>query len=347
MTTDHRSGSLDDTTMIARGRTILQLEADALTGVRDRLGEGFCGAVRALLECPGKVIVTGVGKSGHVGAKIAATMASTGTPAMFLHPVEGLHGDLGMVQANDAVLALSNSGETEEVLNVVAAAKQRGLLVIALVGKPASTLGRAADHILDAAVDREACPLGLAPTASTTAALGLGDALAMVLEEARGFTAEDFARFHPGGSLGQRLTQRVKDLMRTGNRVPTIARDRSLREAIAEMTANESIGVVLIVGTGGGGDGGGDGVLVGVCTDGDLRRVLHSAGDLNDALDQPIHQFAGGVPQTVEADAPASEALQMMEAAGITSLAVVDTHSRPVGLLHLHDVLGHGKISLG
>jgi len=274
-----------------------------------------------------------------VGAKIAATLASTGTPAMFLHPVEGLHGDLGMVQASDAMLALSNSGETEEVISVVAAAKQRGLTVIALVGKPASTLGQAADHVLDAGVDKEACPLGLAPTASTTAALALGDAVAMVLEEARGFTAEDFAQFHPGGSLGRRLTQRVKDLMRTGDRVPTMTRERSLRDAIDEMTVNESIGVVLLVD--------GDGALCGVCTDGDLRRILHSVGDVNHALDDPIHKFSAGTPRTVEADAPASEALQMMEAAGITSLAVVDSHSRPIGLLHLHDVLGRGKISLG
>ncbi|MHC5018893.1 MAG: KpsF/GutQ family sugar-phosphate isomerase [Planctomycetota bacterium] len=334
--------ALDDDTLIARGREILQIEADALTGVRDRLNGGdggFTGAVRALLQCSGKVVVTGVGKSGHVGAKLAATMASTGTPAMFLHPVEGLHGDLGMVQAGDAVLALSNSGETEEVINVVAAAKQRGLTVVALVGKPASTLGRAADHVLDAGVDKEACPLGLAPTASTTAALALGDALAMVVQEARGFTADDFARFHPGGSLGQRLTQRVKDLMRTGERVPTITRERTLRDAVDEMTVNESIGVVLIVD--------GDGALCGVCTDGDLRRVLHSVGDVNHALDEPIHKYSGGTPRTVEAAAPASEALQMMEAAGITSLAVVDTHSRPVGLLHLHDVLGRGKITLG
>lgn len=330
---------LDDDALLARGREILDIEAAALARVRQNLGGPFVTLTRVILALRGKVVVTGVGKSGHVGQKIAATLASTGTPAVFLHPVEGMHGDLGVVQAGDLVLALSNSGETEEVLNIVAAAKARKLPVAALTGRPGSTLASLADWTLDASVDREACPLGLAPTASTTAALALGDAIAMVLEEARGFTADDFAAFHPGGSLGQRLALHVRDLMRTGDRVPTITRERTLRDAIDEMTVNESVGVVLVTDR--------DGVLEGVLTDGDLRRVMHSVGALDQALDDPVHRFMTPRPRTIEPDAPASEALQVMETAGrggITSLAVVDARSRPIGLLHLHDVLGRGQV---
>jgi len=329
---------MDDATLLARGRAILDIEAAALTRVRDQLDDRFVDLVRAILVIRGKVVVTGVGKSGHVGAKIAATLASTGTPAVFLHPVEGMHGDLGVVQSDDLLLALSNSGETEEVLNVVAAAKRRKLPVAALVGRRDSSLARASDWVLDASVDREACPLGLAPTASTTAALALGDAVAMALEEERGFTADDFAEFHPGGSLGQRLALHVRDLMRTGDRIPVITRDRSLRDAIDEMTVKESIGVVLVTDP--------DGALLGVLTDGDLRRILHSVSGLTDGLDDPVHKFMGKQPKTVEADAPVSEALQFMESKGITSLAVVDARSRPIGLLHLHDVLGRGAVRL-
>ena len=329
---------MDDDQLLERGREILDIEAAALARVQGNLGDPFVAVVRVILALRGKVVVTGVGKSGYVGQKIAATLSSTGTPAVFLHPVEGMHGDLGVVQEGDLVLALSNSGETEEVLNVVAAAKQRKLPVAALVGRPGSTLAAQADWALDASVDREACPLGLAPTASTTAALALGDAVAMVLEEARGFTADDFAEFHPGGSLGQRLAARVRDLMRKGERLPLLTRDRSLRDAIDEMTVNESIGIALVVDA--------DGALQGVLTDGDLRRILHSTGAVDQVLDDPVERFMSPNPQTIETDAPASEALQLMESKGITSLAVVDSRSRPIGLIHLHDVLGRGQVTI-
>ncbi len=331
--------ALDDKTILSRGREILAIEGAAIGRVRDRIGDAFVKLVRAVLDGEGKVLVTGVGKSGLVAQKIAATLSSTGTPAVFLHPVEGLHGDLGLVQRGDVLLALSNSGESEEILGLVSAAAERGARICAMVGREGSSLGALAEIVLDASVDREACPLGLAPTASTTAAMALGDAVAMVLEEARGFTREEFAAIHPGGTLGQQLAHRVRDLMRTGAKLPVVTRERSLRDAVDEMTAKESIGVTLVAEK--------DGRLVGVVTDGDLRRLLHASVALDADLDAPVSKFMSKNPKTIEADAPASEALQLMESKGITSLAVVDARSRAVGLIHLHDILGRGKVRLG
>ncbi|MCI0341579.1 MAG: KpsF/GutQ family sugar-phosphate isomerase [Planctomycetales bacterium] len=331
--------ALDEKAILSRAREILGMEAAAVGRVRERVGDAFVRMVRAVLEGKGKVVVTGVGKSGLVAQKVAATLSSTGTPAVFLHPVEGLHGDLGVVQRGDVVLALSNSGESEEVLGLVSAAKERGARIASMVGREGSTLGSLSEIVLDASVDREACPLGLAPTASTTAAMALGDAIAMVLEEARGFTREEFAAIHPGGTLGQRLAHQVGDLMRRGEKMPVVTQERTLRDAVDEMTAKESIGVTLVTEK--------DGRLVGIVTDGDLRRLLHASAALDSDLDAPVSKFMSKNPKTIEADAPASEALQLMEAKGITSLAVVDGRSRALGLIHLHDILGRGKVRLG
>ena len=339
---------MDADRTLSRARSILAEEGNAILRKRDQLGPSFVELVRRVLELPGRVVVTGVGKSGLIGEKIAATLSSTGTPSFFLKPVDALHGDLGMLKAGDLLLAISNSGETEEVLAVVLAAKGLGVSLAALTGALGSTLAREAELAIDAGVEREACPLGLAPTASTTVALAVGDALAMVLLEARGFTRDNYARLHPGGTLGQRLRLRVRDLMRSGQKVPRVPGDASLRAALEEMTARENLGVTTVTDAGG--------RLLGIITDGDIRRILlgkegphekkGGAGGKEAILSRPVEQFMSRSPKTVEADDSASEALRIMEVNGITSLAVVDPLGRLVGLLHLHDVLGRGKVIL-
>ncbi len=329
---------IDPEFVLRRGREILAHEGEAILAKRETLGPPFVRLVERLLELRGKVGVTGVGKSGIIGEKIAATLSSTGTPALFLKPVDALHGDLGVLRSEDHLVAISNSGETTEVLAVVEAARALGVPISAFTGNLESSLASQAEITIDIGVADEACPLGLAPTTSTTVTLAVGDALAMVLLEARGFTPESYARFHPGGALGQRLRYSVRDLMRSQSRVPIVEEDSPLRDAIDEMTAKENLGVTLVTGA--------DGALVGIVTDGDLRRFLRAAGSKPTGLDGPVREVMTRSPRVIETDAPASEALRVMEVHGITSLAVVDHRSQPVGIVHIHDILGRGKILL-
>jgi arabinose-5-phosphate isomerase len=307
---------------LARG--VLQTEAAAITALVDRLDERFERAVRLLLECRGRVIVTGMGKSGIICRKIAATLSSTGTPAFFLHPAEAVHGDLGVIQTADVVVALSHSGETHEVLRVLETIKRLGAKLLALTGNPASTLGQAADVVLDTHVDEEACPLNLAPTASTTAALALGDALAMVLLVRRGFREEDFAHLHPGGKLGKRL-MRADALMNGGDRLPAVTDATPMRDVVAEMT-RKKLGMTCVLAQ--------DGVLAGVITDGDLRRHMPRFADF---LDRPARDVMTPRPVTIAPRALAVEALKIMEERKISSLVVAED-GRALGVLHLHDL---------
>ncbi len=329
---------MDAETILERAREIFETEAQALQGAAARLGEGFVRLAEAILEGDGKVLTSGVGKSGIVAKKIAATLSSTGTPSFYLSPMNALHGDLGIADRGDILLALSNSGETQEILNLVHAAKPLGVRVAAFTGASDSTLWETADFSVDLGVPREACPLGFAPTASTTASLACGDALAMVLMEARGFRPEDFVRIHPGGTLGSRLQLTVKDIMRTGDLVPVVKQTDALSRALEEMTAKETIGVTFVTDD--------EGRLAGVLTDGDLRRILLGPDRKDDALSRPVSEFMTPHPKVVEPAAPASEALRIMEVKGITSLAIVDSRSRPAGVIHLHDILGRGRFSV-
>jgi arabinose-5-phosphate isomerase len=306
---------------------VLRVEAEAILGLIPKLDERFERAVELLRGCGGRVIVTGMGKSGLIGRKIAATLASTGTPAHFLHPAEGVHGDLGMVARGDVVLALSNSGETDEALAILPPLKRLGVPIVLLTGNPTSSLARQCEVVLDVSVAEEACPMNLTPTSSTTAALAVGDALAMVLLELRGFRPEDYAALHPRGSLGWRALFRVADLMLTGDAVPVVPENTPLREVIVEMTQKRK-GMTTVI------DGAGR--LAGVVTDGDLRR-LHLTGKPIDDLS--AGQVASAEPKTIRAEDLASKALEVMETWQITSLVIVDEARRPVGLIHLHDIL--------
>ena len=306
---------------------VLRLEAEAILGLIPKLDASFERAVELLRRCAGRVIVTGMGKSGLVGRKIAATLASTGTPAYFLHPAEGVHGDIGMVARGDVVLALSNSGETDEVLAVLPPLKRLGVPIVLLTGNPTSTLARQCEVVLDVSVPEEACPMNLAPTSSTTAALAVGDALAMVLLELRGLRPEDYAALHPRGTLGWRALVRVADLMLTGEAVPLVGQTTPLRDVIVEMTRKRK-GVTTVVDAAG--------RLVGVITDGDLRR-LHLSGPPIDALS--AGEVATREPKTIRGDDLAAKALEVMETWQITSLVIVDGESRPIGLIHMHDIL--------
>jgi len=306
---------------------VLRLEAEAILGLIPKLDASFERAVELLRRCAGRVIVTGMGKSGLVGRKIAATLASTGTPAYFLHPAEGVHGDIGMVARGDVVLALSNSGETDEVLAVLPPLKRLGVPIVLLTGNPTSTLARQCEVVLDVSVPEEACPMNLAPTSSTTAALAVGDALAMVLLELRGLRPEDYAALHPRGTLGWRALVRVADLMLTGEAVPLVGQTTPLRDVIVEMTKKRK-GVTTVVDVAG--------RLVGVITDGDLRR-LHLSGTPIDALS--AGEVATREPKTIRGDDLAAKALEVMETWQITSLVIVDGESRPIGLIHMHDIL--------
>jgi arabinose-5-phosphate isomerase len=306
---------------------VFRLEAEAILGLVPKLDARFDRAVALLHGCPGRVIVTGMGKSGLIGRKIAATLASTGTPAHFLHPAEGVHGDLGMVARGDVVLVLSNSGETDEVLAILPPLKRLGVPIALLTGSPSSTLARQCEVVLDVSVAEEACPMNLAPTSSTTAALAMGDALAMVLLELRGLRPEDYAALHPRGTLGWRALFRVADLMHTGDAVPVVREDAHLKDVIAEMT-RKNFGMTTVVDAAG--------TLVGVFTDGDLRR-LHLAGE--PAADLRAGQLATRAPKVIRADELAAKALEVMETFQITSLVVADGARRPVGLIRMHDIL--------
>ena len=306
---------------------VLRLEAEAILGLIPKLDERFDRAVDLVHGCTGRVIVTGMGKSGLIGRKIAATLASTGTPAYFLHPAEGVHGDLGMVARGDVVLALSNSGETDEVLAILPPLKRLGVPIVLLTGSPGSTLARQCEVVLDVSVPEEACPMNLAPTSSTTAALAAGDALAMVLLELRGLRPEDYAALHPRGTLGWRALFRVADLMHTGDAVPRVGDRTPMREVIVEMT-RKRLGMTTVVDA--------SGRLVGVVTDGDLRR-LHLRDAPIDGLN--AGEIATPEPKTIRADDLAAKGLEVMEAWQITSLVIMDDARRPVGIIHLHDIL--------
>ena len=306
-------------------REVLRTEADAIERVCEHLDDSFFEAISLLLACRGRVVVTGMGKSGHIGRKLAATFASTGTPAFFVHPAEASHGDLGMITADDVVVALSNSGETGELVSILPMIKRIGAKLIAMTGNAKSSLGRLSDAHLDAHVDKEACPLGLAPTASTTAALALGDALAVALLDARGFGAEDFARSHPGGALGRRLLTFVRDVMRTGDRIPRVRADASLSEALLEMTA-KGLGMTAIVDA--------DDRVVGIFTDGDLRRLFKRTLDFTTLTLADVMK-AG--PRSIGPDHLAAEAAELMERFGITQLLVTE-NDRLVGALNVHDL---------
>jgi len=305
---------------------VLRLEAESIAALRQRLDDRFVRAVELMHGCRGRVIVTGMGKSGLIGRKIAATLASTGTPAYFLHPAEGVHGDIGMVAKDDLVLGLSNSGETDEVLAVLPAIKRLGIPLILLTGSSGSTLARQADVVLDVGVTEEACPINLAPTSSTTAALAMGDALAMALLDLRGLGPEDYAALHPRGSLGWQSLFRVRDLMHTGEALPVVSETATMKEAIQEMGAKR-LGMTTVVD--------GSGRLVGVITDGDLRRQQLSHGTL---LDRRAGECMTANPKRIGGDELAARALAIMEGV-ITSLVITDDAGRPAGVIHIHDIL--------
>ena len=314
-----------------RAERVLAVEASAIQGVREKIDAGFGKAIDLILAARGKVIVTGMGKSGLIGRKIASTMASTGTPAFFLHPAEGIHGDLGMVRRGDVLIALSNSGETEEIVRLLPVFKRTGLPMIAITGKPESTLARYADVVLDVGVPEEACSLGLVPTASTTATLAMGDALAVVLFEEKGFSEEDFADLHPGGALGRKL-QTVADLMHAGNDIPVVPLEIQLKDALLVISAKR-LGVTGVVD--------GEGNLVGVITDGDIRRMTQAGVDLYKAK---VGEVMSGSPKRIRATELAAAALRKMEEYTITSLFVFESASstKPVGIVHIHDLLKAG-----
>lgn len=321
-----------DTIEIAR--RVLRTEADTLLALIDKVGEEFTRAVDLILHTTGKVVVTGMGKSGIICKKIAATFASTGTPAFFLHPGEATHGDIGMLTKDDTVIAVSNSGETEEVIKLLPLIKRVGVRLIAITGKRESTLARNGDVVLDIAVKEEACPMGLVPTASTTATLALGDALAVALLERKGFKEEDFALLHPGGTLGRRLLTRVEDLMHTGKRIPLVTVDTLMKDAILEMTT-KGLGVTGVVNE--------KGEMMGVITDGDLRRALEKG---NSILDKQVTEVMTRNPKGIGRRDLAEVALRKMEEHAITSLFVYDGNDdkRPVGIIHLHDLLRAGVV---
>ncbi|HEV7575378.1 MAG TPA: KpsF/GutQ family sugar-phosphate isomerase [Caldimonas sp.] len=321
------SPSFDAHRALSLARATLDIEARALDALKDRQGDGFVAALAAMLACRGRVVVMGMGKSGHVGRKVAATLASTGTPSFFVHPGEASHGDLGMVTAGDVVLAISNSGESDEIAAIVPAIKRLGVTLVAMTGNVESSLGRHADVAISSAVDQEACPLNLAPTASTTAQMALGDALAVALLDARGFREEDFARSHPGGSLGRKLLMHVADLMRGGAAVPRVGAATVMAEMLHEMT-RKGLGFTAVCDDGG--------QVVGIFTDGDLRRLIETGADLRAMRASDVMNAA---PKLVRDDALAVEAAELMERHRVTGLLVVDRAGQLVGAINSNDLM--------
>ncbi len=313
------------------GREVIAIEAQMINALAQRIDQNFVKACLLLGDCRGRIVVIGVGKSGHIGKKIAATFASTGSPAFFVHPNEAKHGDIGMLTPHDVVLAISNSGESEEILAIMGAIKRLNVPIITLTGRPQSSLAQVATVNLDVSVAKEACPLGLAPTASTTAALVMGDALAMALLEHRGFTKADFARSHPGGTLGRRLLLQVSEIMHQEEHVPKVNIDTLLKDALIEMT-QKKLGMTTITHH--------DGRLAGAFTDGDVRRAM----DRETALNTPIANLMSKNPKTIAADMLAIEALQLMESHKITSLIITNPTEQPIGILHIHDILRAGVV---
>jgi len=314
------------------GRRVLQIEARAVQTLVDRLDERFTQAVDLLYNCKGKVVVSGMGKSGLIGQKIAATLASTGTPAFFLHPAEGVHGDLGMLARRDTLIPISNSGETKEILQLLPYIERMGVPTVALTGKMGSTLAKHSDVVLDVSVSEEACPMGLAPTASTTATLAMGDALAVALLQKRGFKSEDFAQFHPGGTLGRRLLIKVRDLMHVGDEVPRVQEQATGSAAISEISAKK-LGMTTVIDR--------TGALLGVITDGDLRRFVQQGGEIIKAT---AGTLASRAPRTIGPDDLAARAVEVMERYSITTLVVTEGEQRIVGVIHLHDLLKNGIV---
>lgn len=316
---------------IEEAKRILRIEAEAVFALVDRIDEVFMRAIEIMYTCKGKIVVTGMGKSGLVGKKIAATLASTGTPAFYLNPAEGSHGDIGVITKNDVVLALSYSGETDELIRILPTIKRMDIQIIALTGNPGSTLSKASDVTLDVSVKEEACPMGLAPTASTTAALAMGDAVAITLLGKKGFTEEDFAFFHPGGSLGRKLLLIVEDLMHSGNYIPAVSEDTLMKDAIIEISSKR-LGMTAVIDSAS--------MLKGVITDGDLRRGLEKWGEGFFSLK------AGDVmtfrPRTITRNMLAAKAVAVMEKYSITCLMVVDEDDKVDGIIHLHDLLKAG-----
>ena len=319
--------TFDPQRALALAAETFEIEARALLGLKARQGQGFTQAVEAMLRCRGRVVVMGMGKSGHVGRKIAATLASTGTPAFFVHPAEASHGDLGMVQPGDVLLAISNSGESEELAAILPAIRRLGVTLVAMTGQPQSTLAGHADVVLSSAVDQEACPLNLAPTASTTAQMALGDAMAVALLDARGFREEDFARSHPGGALGRKLLMHVADLMRSGDDLPCVGPDTGFTDMLREMT-RKGLGFAAVVD--------GEQRVLGIFTDGDLRRLIERGGDLRALTAREVMHTK---PKLVRADALAVDAAGVMETHRITSVLVVDDTGRLVGALNSNDLM--------
>ncbi len=317
---------------IHSGLRTIDIEAEAVAALRERVGKAFTHACQLMLNCNGRIIVTGMGKSGHIGKKIAATLTSTGTPAFFMHPGEASHGDLGMITARDAVLAISYSGNSDEIVSLLPLIKRLGIPIISMTGKARSPLAEMSDANLDISVASEACPLALAPTASTTASLVMGDALAIALLEARGFTAEDFAFSHPGGTLGRKLLLLVTDIMHTGDAIPRVRTDAPLAQALLEMT-DKGFGMTTVVDE--------QGVLVGVYTDGDLRRSVGQGVRLTDTA---IGSLMTPNPKTIGDNTLAAEGLKIMEDLKITALVVVNEQRQPLGILHMHDILRAGII---
>ncbi|MFA5591169.1 MAG: KpsF/GutQ family sugar-phosphate isomerase [Lysobacteraceae bacterium] len=314
--------------IVTSARAVIDNEAKALLALHPRIDATFVAACRTMLACPGRVVTTGMGKSGHIARKIAATLASTGTPSFYVHSGEASHGDLGMITEHDVVLALSNSGETDEVLTIVPVIKRQGNALIAMTGRPESTLARLADIHLDVAVEEEACPLGLAPTTSTTAALVMGDALAVAMLEARGFTSQDFARSHPAGSLGRRLLLHISDIMHAGEEIPRVGQHATLSQAVMEMS-HKRLGMTAVVDD--------DNRLLGVFTDGDLRRTMDDPNA--DLRSTPVMDVMNRQPKSIGPERLAVEAARMMEEHKISAVIVVDDEQHVVGALNIHDLL--------
>ena len=320
--------------VIRQAKRVMRIEAEAIRFLSEKIDDNFTEAVNVLDQCEGKVVVIGIGKSGIISQKIASTLACTGTPAFFLHPAEGIHGDIGMISKEDVVLAISNSGETQEITKLLPLIKRWGIPLIVMTGKPRSVLARSGDVILDTGVEEEACPLGLVPTASTTATLAMGDALALALLEKRGFQEEDFAILHPGGTLGRKLLLRVEDLMHKGDEIPLIKEDTLMKDGLLEMTSKR-LGVTGICDE--------EGKLVGIITDGDLRRALEREDDV---LNQKAVKIMTKNPKTIAKSDLAAKALHVMEEFSITSLFVLaeDGSRNPRGIIHMHDLLRAGVV---
>jgi arabinose-5-phosphate isomerase len=316
--------------MCELGRAVIQTEADTINALVKRIDHRFAHACQQLLDCEGRIIVMGMGKSGHIGKKIAATFASTGTPAFFVHPGEARHGDFGMITRKDVILVLSNSGETEELLSILPFIKRLDIPLIAITGKPSSTLALSANVNLDISVEKEACPLGLAPTSSTTATLVMGDALAISLLQKRGFTSEDFAMSHPGGNLGRRLLLKIDQLMHIGEAIPTVNFEENLKNALNEIT-RKKLGMTTVLNN--------EGELVGIFTDGDVRRAFENNADLHATR---IHQIMSKNPKVIRSGMLAADAMNLMETHKITALIVTNESNHPVGVVHLHALLRAG-----